>query len=178
MDNYAFCLHTFEDIKARLASPSEYNYISMSSLIRKLLFDKNRILALAEKQVGKKFTFYVKGDLLEENYYRDFPALKFLFAGKLSNFPEPRELSMDEYGKVRVMYASQKCFTIKDIIKYVANKRGGVHLDEGELDENQKIIDAWSRSMGVNGTESVFEQIRYIGENIIVSSEQCGFVQA
>lgn len=154
MDNYEFCLHTIDDIKTRLASPSEYNYIAISSLIRKLLFDKNRVLSLAEKKTGKKFIFYVKGDLLEEEYYRDFPALKFMFAGVLSNYPEPRELSVDEYGKVRVLYASDKCFTIKDIVKYIANKRGGVHLDETELDESQQIIDAWSRSMGINGVEN------------------------
>lgn len=176
MDNYEFCIHTLEDIRTRLSSPSEYNYIAISSLVRKLLFDKNRVLSLAEKQTGKKFTFYVKGDLLEEEYYRGFPSVKFLFAGILSNYPEPKELSVDEYGSVRVLYASERCFTIKDIIKYVANKRGGVHLDENELDEHQKIIDSWSRSMGINGVENTLEQIRYIGENIIISSEQCGFV--
>lgn len=177
MDNYEFCLHTLDDIKVRLTSPSEYNYIAISSLVRKLIFDKNRVLSLAEKQTGKRFTFHVKGDLLEEEYYRDFPALKFLFAGVLSNYPEPRKLGIDEYGKVRVLYASEKCFTIKDIVKYVANKRGGVHLDEDELDENQQIIDVWSRSMGVNGVENTLEQIRYIGENIIISAEQCGFIK-
>ena len=155
--------------------PSEYNYIAISSLIRKLLFDKNRVLLLAEKQSGKKFIFYVKGDLLNEDYYRDFRSLQFMIAGVLSNFPEPKELSIDEYGGVRVLYAANRCFTIKDIVKYVANKRGGVHLDESDLDESQLIIDSWSRAVGMNGIECIFEQIRYIAENILISAEKSGY---
>lgn len=176
MDNYTFCTQILEEIRLKLTSPSEYNYIAISGLIRKLIFDKNRVLVLAEKHSNKKFIFYVSGALESEEYYREFPALKFFIAGILSGEVNSRGVSLDEYGKLPVLYAANRCFSIKDVVKYVANKRGGIHLDENDLDDNQKIIHAWSKEVGMNGIEIMFHQVGYIGQNILSSAIKCGFV--
>lgn len=176
MDSYTLCTNIMEDMRTRLSQPSEYNYIAVSGLIRKLLFDKNRILLVAEKHINKKFVFHVSGELLSEDYYREFPALKFFIGGYLCGEINSRELSIDQYGSVRVLYAANRCFSIKDVVKYVANKRGGIHLDEDDLDESQKIIHAWSKEVGMNGIEIMFHQVGYVGQNLLSSAAKCGFL--
>jgi hypothetical protein len=137
MSAFDFCRHVIGDIRDHFANADEYHLIKMSGLIRQLLFDKNKLLMAAQKECGLKFRFYVSSRGYEQDPADASPWLVCAIVGSLDSWGDNEiEVSPDEYGLLRVLVAGGKGFTIKDIVKYVAHKRGGIHYDPKELEED------------------------------------------
>lgn len=168
-----------DDIEQRIAKPSPYNLIKVSGLIRQLLFDEKSVLINIQKHFDQKFVFSVNRYSLKDSVATSLNIMgehhMVAFSGDLDCMPIKKEVPAHEYGKLAVLYVNGTYFTVKDIIKYVANKRGGIHLDESKLDEEQKIMDEISRQFHLQNTEALFNQIYYIAKNLVNSSSKCGY---
>ncbi len=173
-----FLQSTLGEIEEKLSSPDTYKLIRIAGLIRQLLFDQHSVLPIAQKEFGGKITFSVNAYTIEKMIENDIKIIgrppTEAVAGHLDFMSDQIELTSDKYGKLKVLYVNGKFFSIKDIIKYVANKRGGIHLDEKNLDSEQQILDSLSRRLHMQGVESVFTQIFYIAKNIIKSAKKSG----
>ena len=176
MDTLELTISIIEDIREKLSNPSTYNYVKMSALIRQLLFDKNQLLLLAQKRSVNKIIFYAgsRGIQYDPDNLLKTP---FVFIkGSLEPEKEVIEVKPVEYGSLVVVLTNTHAWTIKDVIRYVANKRGGVHYDE-QLEHGQKSLDELSKSLGMQGSERVFSQVSCIGKNIVNSSITSGYIE-
>ena len=85
-------------------------------------------------------------------------------------------VSLEDYGTLKVLMSTGKLFTIKDIVKYVANKRGGVHYDPTTLNEGEESMKGVSNSFYFAHLDAILGQVNYIGQNIVNSAFRCGFI--
>lgn len=175
MNPYDLSIHIVEDIRSRLRQPNAYNYIKISGLIRQLLFDQNQVLLIAQKHADKPFLFFLGGRGIKYDP-QHIPRSPFVFiAGSLDPEKEVIEVKPEEYGSLKVVLTNSHAWSIRDVVRYVANKRGGVHYDE-RLEPDQKPLDEISRALGIQGTESMFNQVGYIGQNVVNSAIRCGYI--
>lgn len=173
MDYFVFLRETLNEIDHKLSNSSTYNLIRISGLLRQLLCDQHNLIDLAQKGANKKFLFRVNADSIKDavQFHSTIGPLDeiTLFAGGLNNHAEKRDIVLDEYIKIPVIFSRGHYFTIRDVIKYIADKRGGVHLDK-QLKEQQILIDDLSKHFYIGGVESLIRQVFDIAENVIDSA--------
>jgi hypothetical protein len=176
MNSYEFALELLKELDSSLRASSDYKAIKCSATIRQLIFDKNKVLDLAQKQSGKKFIFYVDHNGIESDISQAHGGYVVHFLGDLDMEGGRIGVSIEEFGAMKVMYSAGRLFSIKDIIKYLANKRGGVHLDERNLDPDQEIMDALSRGIELGGKEMLVQEALYIASATVNSARRSGYL--
>jgi hypothetical protein len=176
MNSYEFAVELLKELDFSLRAPSNYKAIKCSATIRQLIFDKNQVLALAQQQSGKKFIFYVDHNGIEGDISQAHPCYVVHFLGNLDMEGGRIGVSIEEFGAMKVMYSAGRLFSIKDIIKYLANKRGGVHLDEKNLDAGQEIMDALSRGIELGGMEMLLQEALHIARATVNSARRSGYL--
>jgi len=177
MNPLEFSIHSIKELRNLLRSPSEYNLIKTSGIVRGLIFDQNQPLQLAQNYSGKKFEFYVEyGDWGSSGDEEPSKAYVFMLRGHLEPIEHLSKVGIPEYGKLPVLQTNSKTFSIKDVIKYVANKRGGVHWDPHNLSEDQQDMERVSKIFSLNDQESILIQAGYIAENVVYSAVRSGYL--
>ena len=156
MDSYTLTIQTLAEIRSKLSHPTEYNATGISALVRKLLFDKHQLLAAAQKVSGRRFVIHMRQagfDYDAQNASKGVLICQFRCLEPGTE--QHASVSIDEYGGLNVLMTQQTPISIKQVIKYVANKRGGVHYDPNSLDDDEELMNALSKSF-YNGNVLVF----------------------
>lgn len=86
-----------------------------------------------------------------------------------------RFVKVDAYGGLLSISSANHCFSVREVIKFVANKKGGVHLDD-QLDEDQAALDNLAKMLEVDGFDAVIKSVICISENVVSSARECGWI--
>lgn len=86
-----------------------------------------------------------------------------------------RYVKIDAYGGLLSISSANHCFSVREVIKFVANKKGGVHLDD-QLDEDQVALANLAKMLEVDGHDAVMKSVICISENVVSSARECGWI--
>lgn len=119
-----FFLETLKDLEQRLKAGDEYNTIRAAGLLRQILLDKVPLIVAANRETRIKLRFIVP-EPPESN--GDRPILAFMPLGKASKI---EEVTLDGLLRRIVLIFQGYDFTVREVVKAVANLRGGIHVDK------------------------------------------------
>ena len=163
-------IDTVNELSERMTRGSRYDLIKASGLIRALVVDGSNLMHQVNRNFREKILFTVK------QWQTATPA-----PGKLelqtvmpTGNGETIAVELDAFLVRRCIFYHQHVYTVRDIIKVVANVRGGVHAGKPSTDSEAAVVDPQfvSLKVGVAGTESVdlcIGQIKAIAEVVLSS---------
>ncbi|HTE49662.1 MAG TPA: hypothetical protein VK698_02230 [Kofleriaceae bacterium] len=136
MDPLYLFLETCLDLEARLNEAKPYSLIRASALLRQLLLDGTPLIHRANRQFRLKLKFSVRSLLTMPDGLPQ-PAIQFLGdaldggldMGRVPGF-EIKSISFDQFIAHHVMQINENRYSIGDVIGFLANVWGGVHLNE------------------------------------------------
>lgn len=177
MDAYAIAQRSLHELDERLKSPDHFNLLRCAAEVRQLLFDKHATLAQAQRVRGEPFKVQVGNTGIDLSAGAPAEELVFFMTGDFTAQPgkPSHALNLDQFGKMPVIYASGAIFTVRQVVLYLANARGGVHFDEKSLKDREEL-DHLSRSFQIFGNEAAFEQLRYIAAALVQSAKLSGWI--
>ncbi|MBL4578516.1 MAG: hypothetical protein COA57_09955 [Flavobacteriales bacterium] len=122
----------------------KYETLKAGAILRHLLIDGSPLLHLANKKFSLKAKFEVDNTLLPNIA----PNARILFVGtkigklKLQYSISLRTLKIGQFLKLELLKIENQKFTVVEIIKYAANKKGGVHFGnkDSSEDELEKLL--------------------------------------
>lgn len=135
---------TLQDLKSKIDSGDQYDILMASSLIRKLLIDGANSLIYQVGEKDKKISFKVnKKEPLHIRYPKLVQDIKFwsiengldpdvAIQGRDYN---PQLLNLDLFLKCPVMFVNGELITIRDLVKHLSDKEGGVHKQKTKIKE-------------------------------------------
>jgi hypothetical protein len=163
-------VHVLVDLWQRTHSQDQefriYNQLNMARLIRQLLLDGTGLFNLANKYHKLPIRFFTVdyGDPPENleqipNIYGDG------LIPDLNNYPPGAYhvlLKLDGYLAHSPMLLGGKSFTVREIVKYVANEFGGVHLSPYLKDEDDQLLARFNNFLQVGNDGVVLNCIQQI----------------
>jgi hypothetical protein len=150
------------EVQDRLRMPGLRNLIMISGLLRRLIYD--RTLEAAAKERGRHLVF-IAGKafvppVLQHGATESLILTTNLGAGNV------QELDVDQFLALQVVERlSSKSYTVVQVIKYGANKRGGIHYDP-KLGGYQELHDI-SKDLELLGEESILYLIGGIAKSVL-----------
>lgn len=125
-------LATLDDLAARAAAGrSTYDVMHIAALVRKLLLDDTRLVDTVNRSRRVQIRFHAN-----ERQPPDMPGLVFWSiqdgldpdtAAPLRH-NNPRDLTRDQFLAVTIMVVRGERLTVADVVRYLANIAGAVHL--------------------------------------------------
>lgn len=176
MDPVELCRQTLLELRERGKNRTEYDVGKMAALLRQLLFDKHAVLRTAAKVSGKKFFFHTGNIQFKKDIHDQSPHYILFTPGDMNPWTGERHLvSVDDYGGLLAMLNGTHVFSVREVVKFVANKRGGVHLDS-DMDGDETALDELSKDVEINGSDCVMAQVIHIADNTVKSAVACGWI--
>jgi hypothetical protein len=124
MNKEELFLNVLEELKERLTKGTPYDLTRSSALLRQLMVDGSASLYSA---INRKYKETVCFEVKKWE-------ITTASIGKIqmqtvlpSNSCETEKINLDDFLKRRCLYYNEHTYTVKDIIKIVANIKGGVH---------------------------------------------------
>jgi len=147
-------LHVLKDLAQRRTSTYLYDRINCGRLLRQLLIDGDVLTLVANRRVRAPL-FFTLTKYGEPKRHINIPeeCLKYLIKdpGECA-YLQP--VKMDNYLDHRIANYGDNDISVRDLIKYVANNYGGVHLDPGQDDKvKMHLVD---QTIHVNGEGAIF----------------------
>lgn len=165
-----FFLETMKDLEERLKAGNEYATIRAAGLIRQLLLDKVPLIDAANRETKIKVHFRVPEQPPQSV---DRPILAWM---PLKVSEKMESVSRDQFLSRVVLMFQGHDFTVKDVIRAVANLRGGVHIDNPRNIQEASITALNSFFTIVGSGGSVVSTIKGIG--VVVLDGTVGLVEA
>lgn len=181
---------TLDEIELRIQSDNEYDTLMISPLLRKLLVDgENSLISQIDKN-KKPLRFRVN---IREPLHKRVP---FLFKNENSTNEyswisgdgfnpdttlnlrgyNPQEVNLVDFLKQVVIYTSGTEITVRDLIKHLSDKEGGVHKQRksyGEEEFKNILLTHLGNLIGINNIPSGLIMLRTIA--IIVVRDLSSF---
>jgi hypothetical protein len=157
-------------------NPTEENLFASAAFLRQLLLDGGgSLIHQANRNIRLKFDFIVVGLTARPN--PNHPAAAGAVFSQISIAPHPnlpmvpqRKLSLDDFLKQEVVYHQGHAATVRQVIKYVANKAGAVHKENPNNQEDQSLEDA-AVNFQIFGMPSVLQALKGVAEVVITACE-------
>lgn len=131
----------FDDLLLGLNARDDYEIVKVGAILRQLLLDDTPLIHKANRHHRIKLHFTVNNIFVNELPIQ--PDIHFQAASidpsMLSLPVGTKTLSLDKFLKMEVLSAQTQKFTVREIIKYAANKAGGVHYGE-TLDPRESAL--------------------------------------
>lgn len=175
MDSQYLFNKTLEELKSRIKSTDQYDILMTSGLLRKLLLDGGDSLINQINKGTTKVKFRVN---LREPIRIRFPDIiknvdSYMWVAREGINPDiadqrskdynPKLLNLEEFLKCPVAFNKQS-ITIKDLIKFLSNKEGGVHKEIKNVNNEKEIKNILLREMdsflGFNGMSNSLNILR------------------
>lgn len=157
----SFFLETLKDLEERLKAGKEYNTIRAAGLLRQLLLDGVPLINAANRETKIKIQFRVPK---QPPQTADPPILAWM---PLRIGEQMETVSRDKLlSRVVLMFQGHN-FTVKDVIRAVANLRGGVHINNPR-NVQEAAITALNRFFTIVGSGgSVVTTVKGIGAVVL-----------
>lgn len=147
----------FEELDQRLGEGSLYAGLRCAAILRQMFADQHTLIAQAKRGYSTKLTFSVL-------YPRpvDYAALGIappdlmVMGDQLENTPAPlirSNLNLDQFLGFKLANYQGAAFSVRDVIKYLADACGGVHL--GAPKGDQEVLRELDRVLVEAGVESL-----------------------
>lgn len=164
----AFFCNAYDELNELCSGQlSDYKVNQISRILRQFLFDDKSIVSAAAKLAlprRNRFTFTCKPYIpLNE------PALEF---GSVQDgfHPEPDmpftssvSVSRDDLGKQLLFEYKGKAYSVRRLVKYIANKEGGVHFDQSGLDATEEELRELQDFFAVGGRAALTSMLKSVG---------------
>ncbi len=133
-----FC-DTLDDLREKVANPTMYNLIRCSGLLRQLLLDANSLLNTVNRKHRTKITFFMP--IFDATPDPDHPLSGALTYSELPDLIDPdvddpkapkAQRSLKDFLGFVPIWSRGAQLTVKDIIRYEAHVRGGVHTGDAK----------------------------------------------
>ncbi|MCK4587140.1 MAG: hypothetical protein KAU29_07355 [Gammaproteobacteria bacterium] len=134
-DDYLF-LEIFAELRWRLNTPSSYNVVKSAGLARMLFVDGHPLVDVVNKNRRLKYGFHcTKGSPIK------IPGIE----SSLSYYPIQHDSnatpkSRDEFLGVEVISSGECAVSIKDIIKFLSIKWGGIHFEPPKKPKDMLLV--------------------------------------
>lgn len=149
MDKKYLFLRTLEDLEQKSLSQDPYDIILMSGLIFKLLFDSPPLMSEVMSHRGEiSFTFSKKKPVITDGLV--FWSMEDGFDPDTARAPEIITTNKDAMYKSPIMIINNQEITVGDLIKYLRNVQGGVHIGSAK-NEKQEILQKLQNELFVGG---------------------------
>ncbi len=173
MDIERLFLETLGDLEQRISSSDEYTVLGAAALLRKLLLDKVPLV----NQVNRKYKLKITYEICDtEKLFATFnvpgvPPLQFIGiqdALDPCSIPNPpvKIVRRDAFLKTKVQASNGQYFTVRELIKYLANIAGAVHAGKSGTEENETLSEIES-TLSVGGLPPTPGQLRAIGRVVL-----------
>ena len=144
MDSEFLLINIIDEIQEKLNTPSVYNCIKISGLLRQLLFDRHNVIDAANKNYNFEITFIAidcSQRLKKTNQIVPGRVIDISnnFNPKINTETEPQKFTKDEFIKIIPMCYKDKYYSIHEIILFIANSEGGIHNDPQSSTKNKNF---------------------------------------
>jgi hypothetical protein len=172
MDNVAFFLNTVDDLRSRLAAADQYSLIRAAALLRQLFLDGRTLIHAVNsdriERIQLSFTVIPlweppPGIVPSWSSTNVYPVGYSKQSGLWKTFDSDRFLS------VKCLSYGTNSFSIKQVIIYCANVKGGIHV--GKPDGIQKVMVTLDELARIDGLEASLDAIRGIGAAVLAAIE-------
>jgi hypothetical protein len=174
---------TLEELEKKTKANDEYELLMTTPLLRKLLIDGNNSLVSQINKKGKKLRFSVN---VREPLHKRVPSVftpedlqtYFWFAksgldpeiaDKFRNY-NLQQLSFDDFLQQVVIYAKGQEITVRDLIKHLSDKEGGIHKQRKKLVQTEVkniILQELGETIGINNLPAGLSTLRSINAIVI-----------
>lgn len=165
MENILF-IKTLEDLETKSKSNDWYDMLLMAGLVYKLLYDQHPLLqAVSNSQV--LFDISVSNP----------PAMPGLVFWSVEDGIDPetcvpglkRVESVDKSGLYTqvILVSNGENFSVKDLIRFLRNKQGGVHVDNVTLEDREKILKEIQNTIAIGGAAAGLRLMRAISRVVV-----------
>ena len=145
-----------QELERHLSSPTKLSLIECSSILRLLLLSDEcglfgnlarDIPGFRTRKRGRKIVMF-NAQLQADSHIRDLPSGGYVHAvvrGDAIPDNSSRVYSRDDFLKLSVIEVQLSdgkviTMTVRDVIKFIANKLGGVHFDYSPREEKNQIL--------------------------------------
>lgn len=158
-------LHRIDQIRILSESNKETELVDLAGRLRQVFFDKKSLVESVNR--GLKLTFDVgdfpKGWGPNDDPHWDKVVYQSLQDGidpHTSHQPITKTLTQNQFGQHVIAFVSGTKITVKDIVRYNANVKGGIHFDPILKPEYQKF--ATLESLHLGGIASSTRELKAI----------------
>ncbi|MEV4320595.1 hypothetical protein AB0J37_00020 [Microbispora rosea] len=164
-----------------------------SAVLRRLVLDQNATLQAGRKMLGLQGQPRIQAFDLEAELASRYRGVDFAFAGgaqvggalmaltimRYMPLPPPRfkirEYLLSQYMQATAMVVMGKPVSRSHLVRYVANKLGGVHYDPHRTNSKEdrlfKLLDAHRERLHVAGVDIVHYEVLAIGQHLLRSPQ-------
>lgn len=153
MSKYQLFIKTLEDIGKRMKSQDEYEVLMITSLLRKLLVDKNPLIHLVNRNRRLKIFFIVN----DRQPPISDKSLAFWSAEdgfdpdtSVSHLIKPMKVNEDQLLKRQIMIINGQIITVLDLIKFLSNIQGGIHAG-APTNSKEIMLKGVQKYLGIGG---------------------------
>lgn len=151
---------------------TEYNVIRSSAILRQLYFEGQPLTIRINRNYHLSFIYKI--DVALMRVYSNDIQLCFTLPDDVKNIVVAKNrykiLNDNQFKSYTILKSNDKTFSIKDVVKFVANNIGGIHLDSDETIRKEPIscIDRQFIYITLNAiSRIVIEALRPLKDSII-----------
>lgn len=177
-----------QELERHLSSPTKLSLIECSSILRLLLLSDEcglfgnlarDIPGFRTRKRGRKIVMF-NAQLQADSHIRDLPSGGYVHAVVRGDaIPEnsSRVYSRDDFLKlsvieVRLSDGKLITMTVRDVIKFIANKLGGVHFDYSPREEKNQILYQLDDRYQLQIAGSVIFSIKGLSEIVLATCKR------
>ena len=177
-----------QELERHLSSPTKLSLIECSSILRLLLLSDEcglfgnlarDIPVFRTRKRGRKIVMF-NAQLQADSHIRDLPSGGYVHAVVRGDaIPEnsSRVYSRDDFLKLSVIEVQLSdgkliTMTVRDVIKFIANKLGGVHFDYSPREEKNQILYQLDDKYQLQIAGSVIFSIKGLSEIVLATCKR------
>ena len=177
-----------QELERHLTSPTKSSLIECSSILRLLLLSDEcglfgnlarDIPGFRTRKRGRKIVMF-NAQLQADSHIRDLPSGGYVHAVVRGDaIPEnsSRVYSRDDFLKLSVIEVQLSdgkviTMTVRDVIKFIANKLGGVHFDYSPREEKNQILYQLNDKYQLQIAGSVVSSIKGLSEIVLATCKR------
>ncbi len=168
MNTKELFLKTLEDLEKKSQSQDWYDMLLISGLIYKLLYDKHPMVY--EVNTSKiPISFEVNDMKLHTDPSLMFSSVEDAFDPQTTPppFAKPMIVNTQVLYSREVMTIGPEILTVKDLIKFLRNKQGGVHYDNVASVDKEPVLKELQETMGIAGVTAGLRLMRAISRVVV-----------
>lgn len=146
----------------------DYKVNQISRILRQYLFDKHSVVPLVSRTLGRR-----GGKLKFKCVPHKIIAITGVeFAGQYDGFmpdesapfaQEVKVIPLNQIGSQILMQYNDTSINVKQLVKYIANKEGGIHFDQTDPDMNEQTFQMVQDYFNVGGRAALTRTLTAVG---------------
>lgn len=168
MDQKELFLKSLDDLEQKSQTHDWYDMLLISGLIYKLLYDKHPLVdEVNERKI--KITFEINDRQLPNDSSLVFYSIEDGFDPQTSvpHLTNSITVNKDSLYARKIMIANSKIFTVKELIRFLRNKQGGVHIDNMSLIDKDVLLKDIQKTLGIGGVPAGLRLMRTISRIVV-----------